>query len=109
MPILILLGLGATVALVALSRSKAIACSDENLRKAALISHATLKDLINGTKTVPSSAKLEVDALVKRCGETVLKAFGNRNPAIQTESKRLLIELTKKRGVEAAINVPIVI
>ena len=99
MPFLILLGLGATVALVALSRSKAIACSDENLRKMTLISHAALRDLINGTNLVPLSAKLEGAKLIKRCGKAAIRDFGNRNPAIRAESKRLLLEFAKKRGI----------
>ena len=106
MPFLILLGLGATIALVALSRSKAPAapmapktvCSDEIIREAVLIIHATLKDLINGTTIVPLSAKQEAVATQKQCGQVAINAFARRNPVLEAESRRLISELVKKRG-----------
>ena len=106
MPILILLGLGAAVALVALSRSKApvapatpkTICSDEVIREAVLIVHATLKDLINETTIVPLSAKQRVAAIQKQCGQAAINAFARRNPVVEAETRRLISELVKKRG-----------
>ena len=113
MPIILILGLGVVIALIAAKSAEGKSfpsldkivlkispqqstCSDDNIRLAILISHETIRELLDGRKRVTDNSKLFADTIVKRCPKRV-KDFAARNPSLIAESKRLLKALVKSR------------